>query len=91
MTRKEAAKDILYADWAVKGRDAGFLMMLAEAIRGETRDSSPWNNELPHHALLELGRVKGLEEILFKLVDPLGSHDDKPVPRMPAPTYGVKP
>jgi hypothetical protein len=88
-SRKEAAKDIAYADWASKGKTAGFFWQLAEALRGEMKEGSTWNVGLEHHALAELGRMKAVEEILFKLLDPLGSFDDKPIQKLPVANYGV--
>jgi len=87
--RKEAAKDIAYAEWASKGRTAGFFLTLAEALRAEMKDGSMWNMEHEHHALAELGRIKAVEEVLFKLLDPLGSFDDKPIQKLPVASYGV--
>ena len=88
-SRKEAAKDLAYAEWASKGRTAGFFWQLAEALRGEMKEGSTWNVTLEHHSHAELGRIRATEEILLKLLDPLGSQEDKPIQRVPVADYGT--
>ena len=90
MTRKGIAKDVAYSDWASKGKDAGFFKLLAEALRDESKEMTPWDPREPHMAHIELGRIKAIEEILFRLVDPLGARDDRTLAKMPSPTYGIK-
>lgn len=90
MTRKDAAKNIVYADWVSKGKAQGFFDVLAEALREESREMSPWDPREPHMAHIELGRIKAIEEFLFRLVDPLGARDDKPISKMPTPNYGTR-
>lgn len=87
MNRKDAAKDRAFAAWAASGKDAGFFTKLAEAVRGELKDSAlPWRT-VEHASHLELGRIKGIEEVLFILNDPLGEQK-KEIPSIPAPNYG---